>query len=234
MRIIGHRGAPSLAPENSIRSIKAAIAAGVDAIEFDIRLSKDGKLFLCHDPTLERTHDISERIAHLTSAQISKIKGPGSKGDKIPSLAEALTACKSTPVIIEPKGGKWAKPLARAIAKHPNVSKFSVIAFNHHELFKFSELCPEVPVLVLENNNSFDAINAARVYGFDGIDVNYWTLNPLAYYLAKRHSLEVVVYTVDRPWVAKLFRKIYPSVSITTNVPQNMQSLRQSSKVKKK
>ncbi len=231
MRIIGHRGAASLAPENSIRSIKAAIKAGVDAIEFDVRLSKDGVLFLCHDPSLERTHNFDERIANLTSKQISKIKGQD--GDHVPTLSEALNACGNTPAVIEAKGGGWARALTDAIGKHPAKGQFTVISFNHHELFAFKEFCPDIPVFVLERNNSFDAINAARIYGFDGIDVNYWTLNPLAYYLAKRHKLQIIVWTVDKPWVARLFRKLYPVVAITTNVPQNMQPLRSVRRISK-
>ncbi len=224
MKIIGHRGAAGLAPENSIRAIQAAIAAGVDGIEFDIRLSKDKELFLCHDPTLERTHDVDEHIASLTAAKIRKIKGVN--GDHVPSLLEALEECGDTPVFIEAKARGWAKVLANSLAKHPNKKNFSVIAFNHQELFEFSEYCPDIPTYVLENHNTFDAINAARVYGFSGIDVNYWTMNPLAYYLAKRHGLEVIVYTANRTWVASLLRRFYPSISITTNVPHQMQHLR--------
>lgn len=222
MRIIGHRGAASLAPENSIRSIQAAIKAGVDGIEFDVRLSKDGKLFLCHDPTLERTHDVDRHIAHLTAKELMKIKGPG--GDHVPPLEEALKAAGKTPLFIEAKARGWAKPLANTLAKHPNKKLFTVIAFNHQELFEFSEFCPDIPVYVLEHRNPFDAINAARVYGFDGIDVNYWTMNPLAYYLCKRHNLGIIVYTANIPWIARLFQKLYPRISITTNVPHKIRS----------
>lgn len=232
MKVIGHRGAAGLAPENSIRAIQAAIAAGVDGVEFDVRLSSDGQLFLCHDPTLERTHDVEQHIAQLTAAKIRKIKGVD--GDHVPSLEEALKACGDTPAYIEAKARGWAKPLARVLARHPNKKSLSVIAFNHQELFEFSEYCPDIPVYVLEQHNSFDAINAARVYGFNGIDVNYWTMNPLVYYLAKRHNLQVIVYTANRTWVASLLKKLYPKISITTNVPHHMQHMRDGYKPRRK
>jgi glycerophosphoryl diester phosphodiesterase len=228
MKVIGHRGAAGLAPENSIRAIKAGLRAGVDGIEFDVRLSKDGQLFLCHDPTLERTHNVDEHISNLTAAQLLKIKSQD--GDHVPTLKEALKVCGQTPVYIEAKGRGWAKALTAALVKHPRREFLNVIAFDHQELFEFTELCPDIPVYVLEHKNAFDAINAARVYGFSGIDVNFWTMNPLVYYLAKRHDLGIIVYTSNKTWIASLLKKLYPTISITTNVPNRMQHLRDSYK----
>lgn len=213
-----------MAPENSIRAIRAAKKAGVDGIEFDVRLSKDKKLFLCHDPTLERTHDVDKHIAELTAKQLEKLRS--SDGDHVPTLEEALRECGKIPAFVEAKGRGWAKVLANTLAKHPHKEFLRVIAFDHQELFEFSEYCPDIPVYVLENHNAFDAINAARLYGFTGIDVNYWTMNPLAYFLAKRHGLEIIVYTANKTWVARLLKRLYPRISITTNVPHLMQDLR--------
>lgn len=224
MKIIGHRGAPSLEPENTIAGIKAAKKAGVDAIEFDVRVSKDLKLFLCHDASLARTHNIDKKIPLLSSASIKKIKD--NKGNSIPDIDEALEACGNTPAIIEAKNGRWAEPLADVLRIHPNRHIHSVISFNHHELTVFKKLCPEIPLYVLEHRNPFDAINAARLYGFQGIDINFWTLNPLTYLLAWKHNLKIIVFTVNNNWVAHFLRFLYPGISITTNNPQDMQHLR--------
>jgi len=224
MRIIGHRGATSLAPENTIAGIKAAIKAGVDAIEFDIRVSKDGKLFLCHDASLGRTHDVDKKVSGHTSKQLKNIKD--SNGVGLPTIEQALTACGNTPAVIEAKSGNWAESLAKVLLSHPQKHIHSVISFNHHELAAFGKACPDIPLYVLEHRNPFDAINAARIYNFQGIDINYWTLNPLAYILAWRHNLHIIVFTVDKIWVASFLRVLYPGISITTNVPQNMQHLR--------
>lgn len=224
MRVIGHRGAAGIAPENSINSIKEAIKAGVDAIEFDVRLSKDNKLYLIHDPTLSRTHDVEQHISELNSSDIKKIKSKN--GDHIPSIEEALEICKDKVVFIEAKGSDWAKPLAKVIESRKNSQNLKVISFNHQELNYFSDLCPNIPVYVLEHRNSFDAINAARLYNFSGIDINYWILNPLAYYLAKRHKLDIAIFTVDKPWIANLIKFFYSDIWITTNYPNKMQFLR--------
>lgn len=75
IRVIGHRGAMALAPENTRQAFAAAAAMGVAAIESDVRLSKDGEPVLIHDATLRRTHGHPGVVAELTMAELSAI-GP--------------------------------------------------------------------------------------------------------------------------------------------------------------
>jgi glycerophosphoryl diester phosphodiesterase len=74
--IIGHRGASAVAPENSIAAFEAAIAAGADGIEFDVRLSRDGVPVIIHDDTLQRTHGLRRRVADLTAAELKSVAVP--------------------------------------------------------------------------------------------------------------------------------------------------------------
>lgn len=224
MKIIGHRGAAGLAAENTLRSIKAAQDAGVDAIELDVRATRDEQLIVCHDASLERTFDHQRRVSKITARQALSLVSPD--GDRLPTLETALQACDGTPVYIEGKSTHWARPLAALIRRRADTGNLVVISFNHHELAGFRKLCPGVPTYVLEHRNSFDAINAARIYGFDGIDINYWTLNPLVYWLARRHHLKIAVFTVNKPWVASFLRILYPGISLTTDYPNKMQFLR--------
>ncbi len=223
MKIIGHRGAAGLAPENTLLSIRSAIANGVDAVEFDIRVTRDKKLVLSHDSSLERTHGTDRKVRDMHSDEVKSVRSRA--GHSVPTLAEAVIEAGSAPLYIEGKGGDWARPLASFLKKHPKL-KPTVISFNHQALHAFHELMPDVRVLVLEHRNPFDAINAARVYDFDGIDINYWTLNPLSYWLARRHDLEIAVFTVNKPWIASFLRVLYPHIAITTNVPHKLQFLR--------
>ena len=68
--VIAHRGIWRDAPENSLLAIEAAIAGGYDVVEIDVRRSADGKLFLCHDDTLER---MTGRNAAVESLQASEL-----------------------------------------------------------------------------------------------------------------------------------------------------------------
>ncbi|XP_077468410.1 glycerophosphodiester phosphodiesterase domain-containing protein 5 isoform X2 [Stigmatopora argus] len=70
--LFGHRGAPTLAPENTIMSFEKAVEAGGDGLETDVSISYDGVPFLMHDPTLRRTTNVAdvfpERAHQLASA----------------------------------------------------------------------------------------------------------------------------------------------------------------------
>ena len=225
IKIIGHRGARGLAQENSIAAIKAGVAAGVDGIEFDIRVTADKQLVLSHDSTLERIWGLEHKISELTLSEHKDLTSQA--GKPITSLAEALKAIGDTPVFIECKGTGWAKLLATILADHPKKRQCTVIAFNHRELFTFGQYCPKVPLYGLEQRNPFDALNDARIFGFEGIDLSYWILNPLVYWLAtRRHKLDIVVYTINKPWIARVYKVLYPRISITTDVPHKMQFLR--------
>jgi glycerophosphoryl diester phosphodiesterase len=227
MRIIAHRGAKGLAPENTIASIIAGVESKADAIEFDIRVSSDQQLVLSHDASLKRTHGVKKKVHHMKASEIKKVQSPDGHG--VPTLQEALKAAGDRPVFIEGKRETWAPLLAKAVDRMSKSQRkrTTVISFDHQALDEFSDLCPDVPVYVLDHHNAFDAINAARVYGFDGIDVNFWTLNPLAYWLARRHKLEITVYTVNKPWQARLIHRFYPDVNITTDHPHQMEFLQQ-------
>lgn len=85
-------------PENSIENIELAIAAGADMVELDVRPTKDGVLVLMHDESIDRTTNGKGKVADLTYEQILqydlKRGSVVSKGMKVPTLEEALAACK--------------------------------------------------------------------------------------------------------------------------------------------
>ena len=78
--IIGHRGASVVALENTLPAFAAAIAAGADGIEFDVRLSGDGVPVIIHDDTLTRTHGVRRRVVDLSAEEL--------RGFGVPSLRE--------------------------------------------------------------------------------------------------------------------------------------------------
>lgn len=223
MKVIGHRGAAGLALENTLDAIRAGVTAGVDGIEFDVRLTADGKFVLCHDPTLRRVSNHDDAIDKTLFKDLRKLKLHN--GQPVPTLEEALAVIKGLIVIVELKGGNWAEPLANYLIENP-VDDICIISFNHGELAKFHELMPDIRVYANERTNALDAIQFARAHNFAGVDLNFWLVNPLTYWMAKKSNLEIIVYTVNRPWIVRFLYKLFPDITITTNYPHLMQFVR--------
>lgn len=224
MKIIGHRGAAGLALENTVESIHAAIAAGVDAVEFDIRVTADKELVLVHD---KHTGRISQETLHVQQHTLAELRSMLLHNGHPPAtLQEALQAAGKTPVVIEGKESKWAKPLAAFLKTQPKKLRCSVISFNLQELYRFKLLMPEIETYALEHTKSIEVIQSAGLLGFHGIDINFWLLNPLTYLLARRRKLDIIVYTVNAPFLARFLKLLYPRISITTDVPNKLQFLR--------
>jgi glycerophosphoryl diester phosphodiesterase len=93
--IIGHRGYPAKYPENTLAAYQAAIAAGAIMIELDVMLSRDRKLVVIHDATLERTTNGRGAVADFTLAELKRLDA-GSRFDaafadqQLPGLSEVL------------------------------------------------------------------------------------------------------------------------------------------------
>ncbi len=96
---VGHRATVKFAPENTIAAIEKAIEQGVDLLELDIRQSKDGVFVIMHDATVTRTTNGRGRVNEMTLKELQALDagswfGDGFKGEKIPTLKDALAAMK--------------------------------------------------------------------------------------------------------------------------------------------
>ncbi|MBQ7653871.1 MAG: hypothetical protein IJS17_02230 [Clostridia bacterium] len=96
MKIIAHRGASNLAPQNTVAAFKKAVEIGAYGIETDVHLTKDGRVVLCHNYEIDETSNGIGKISDLTFEEIRKYDF-GSKfssdfsGETIPTLEEFLT-----------------------------------------------------------------------------------------------------------------------------------------------
>ena len=125
--IIAHRGDSADHPENTRPAFAAALAAGVDGIELDVRLSRDGVPLICHDDTLARVGGSTRSLRRLTAEEILAVdvgawKHPRFAGERVPTLDETLVRCRRVLLCIELKatGGRgrtaYHRRLVRAVA----------------------------------------------------------------------------------------------------------------------
>jgi len=116
--VFGHRGGAGLAPENTFAAFERGIAEGVDGLELDVRLARDGEVVVCHDPTLDRTTDTTGPVSALSSRELAGVDagyrfmtGDGvwpfrGRGVGVPLLRAVLTRFPSHPLIVEIKGAE--------------------------------------------------------------------------------------------------------------------------------
>ena len=109
--VIGHRGNRVAAPENTIESLRQAIELGADAVEFDVRMTRDSVPVVMHDPKLDRTtnghgplsaYSLAE-IRTLDAAAFAPTRTLAGKRVLVPMLEEVLDTFRETPLVIEVK-----------------------------------------------------------------------------------------------------------------------------------
>jgi glycerophosphoryl diester phosphodiesterase len=150
--VIGHRGNAARAPENTLESFRQAVALGVDALEFDVRLTRDGEVVVFHDATVERTTGSRGEVSKLTLAELRRLdagatyREPGSgahpyrdRGISVPTLAEVLAAFPGIPVLIEVKVAEAAAPARAVIEGAAAVARCIAASFDPQALVPFVE-----------------------------------------------------------------------------------------------
>jgi glycerophosphoryl diester phosphodiesterase len=150
--ILGHRGAPRLAPENTLASLARALELGLDGVEYDLQASASGEPVLLHDDTLDRTTDghgpaEAASLAELSSLDAGAWFSKAFAGEPLPMLEEALaldaSARGAAPLhMIELKRADLVASVARALAELPRPLPVRIASFHR-------EVCVEAQALGL-------------------------------------------------------------------------------------
>jgi glycerophosphoryl diester phosphodiesterase len=88
--VVAHRGASITEAENTLAAFEAAIMAGADAVEFDVRLTADGHPVVLHDADVSRTTDGSGPVHAMSLAEVRRLRISAGAGGGVPTLAETL------------------------------------------------------------------------------------------------------------------------------------------------
>lgn len=133
--VIGHRIAAGLAAENSLEGMSAAKLCRADYVHMDVRLSRDGKLVLMHDESVDRTTDGKGRIEDLDCMQI---KAMHAGNGPVPTLAEALSLAEELGlgVVVEMKEEGLEALVAEAVPKEKSI----ITSYYHASLREIKDL----------------------------------------------------------------------------------------------
>jgi len=171
--MIAHRGYRAKYPENTLAAFRAAADAGVQMIELDVTLTRDRKMVVIHDDTLDRTTDGTGRVCDFCLAQLKQLDA-GSwfhacfAGERIPTLAEVLDMASNRMMVnieIKPEAFEPSAPadaiehqVMDLVRKHSAEDAVLISSFEHKILERIS-LFPDPPALgVLTENMSTEKI----------------------------------------------------------------------------
>ena len=158
--VIAHRGASFYAPENTMASFELAAKQGAQAIELDVKLTRDGHIVAMHDRTVDRTTNGSGLVNSLTLAEIQRLDAGSWKDDRfrhipVPTLREILTGLADR-LLFNIELTNYASPTDKLpqatirLIRELNLEKRILISsFNPAALMRTYRLAPGIPIGLL-------------------------------------------------------------------------------------
>lgn len=219
--LAAHRGDHSTgATENSLNAMRDAIGDGADYLELDVRVSRDGHLFLMHDKTVDRTTNGHGYVRNMTKTQVRSLRL--NDGQYVPYLSGVLAMAKSSgiDVLIEMKamGGKSTFRELASQVRTFGTDRIRVTSFSRKRLNKLHAMAPDIHELLITSHQ----VSPAEVAPYGAVAINRLSATPE--WLASM-PYKTFVYLPDTPeqW-APLATEV---TAIITNDPKGFETYRQ-------
>ena len=217
--IVGHRGAAARAPENTLPGIEVAAALGVQAVELDVALSKDGVPVLFHDPSIERTTDGAGALAMHTLQDLER-RDAGAwfhadfAGTKIPTMEQAIALVVKLQLgvnfEIKPQPGtdaQTAQAMVATLAHHwPQDQSLPLLlaSFSMTALAAAKIAGPDIPrAAIFAHGVPGDWLATAKPHQPRSLHINKESLDADTVAAIKNAGYAVGAYTVNSFWEAK-------------------------------
>ncbi len=194
-KIVGHRGAPAYAPENTLKSFRKAYECGATAIEFDVRLTADQVPVIIHDETTERVAGAGGPVAEMKFEDLRKISVGG---EKIPTLEEVLTFAKDRLAVdVEIKVIGVEKRVVRLIHDFGLTDKALITSFIPPILSQVKRLDPRIRVGVLCSEWDDEYLDIAAKLDAYALLPNYKSVNEDLVRKVRKDGFKLIVWTVN-------------------------------------
>jgi glycerophosphoryl diester phosphodiesterase len=192
-------------PENTLRSFVAAEHAGLDVVELDLHLSKDGALVVMHDADVDRTTDGSGPIADHTLAELRALDA--GRGERVPVFEEVLEAV-SVPLQAEIKDVQAARALAEVMHERGLVERVEVSSFHDEAVAEIARLVPGVRTALIGSRYGLDIVDRAVAVGAATVCLNIRRLTLEIVEHARKHDLRIIGWVVNTPDHLRLVRAL--------------------------
>lgn len=201
MLVIGHRGAAGQVDENTVASMRHALASGVDGVEFDVRLL-DGALIVLHDETLDRTTDGRGHYKALDLAALRRLRTAA--GERVPLLAEVLDVIADADVVnVEVKEAGIADQVVTALDAYylnrpADQARVLLSSFDRATTAVLARRRGTMQLGILYHRESCDAaLNRAVELGARSLHLPFADVSAARIAAVQAQGLEAYVYTVN-------------------------------------
>ncbi|MGC8586479.1 MAG: glycerophosphodiester phosphodiesterase [Candidatus Micrarchaeia archaeon] len=220
---IGHRGAGGDVPENTLKSFAAAIESGVNAVELDVRKTKDGKLVIFHNEKVDKLLGTKGYVSDFTLAQIKQFD---IQGEKIPTLDEALDFIdrKVEKILVEIKEPGTEKAILEKIKARKLEDHVIIISFHEDALRKVRELDKRIETGFIYASYK-DPIATARELGAQYLLPLYRFTHTKDIERAHENGFKVIVWTINTKEEMEEFKNKGVD-GIATDYPSILSSLK--------
>jgi glycerophosphoryl diester phosphodiesterase len=202
---VGHRGARAYAPENTLASFKKALEIGVDAIELDVRKTKDNQLVVIHDADVKRTTNGEGLVSELTLVQIKGFSADGT--EKIPTLQEALDFLDTkVKVLVELKEAGIEEQVLSIVHTRGIEKNVVIISFLEEALKKGRELNKSVETGLIYAKHS-NPVKAALELKANYLVALYRFTHTATVQKAHENGLKIIVWTINTLQEAQEYAK---------------------------
>ncbi|MBT2388681.1 glycerophosphodiester phosphodiesterase [Streptomyces sp. ISL-1] len=203
-------------PENTLRSFARAEQAGMDAIELDLHLTKDGALAVMHDADVDRTTDGKGPIADKTLAELRELDA--GNGERVPVFEEVLDAVRA-PLQAEIKDVAAARALADVMLSRDLVHRVEVSSFHDDAVAEIAALVPGVRTVLIAGRWGADVVDRAKAVGAASLALNIRRLTLETVEHAHGEGLQVIGWVVNTQEHLRLVRALELD-GATTDFPE--------------
>lgn len=203
--MLGHRGARHAAPENTFAAFDLALTEGAEGIELDVRLNADGDVIVCHDVTLARVTEGSDKraIHRLSTAECRAVRL--GRGERLPFLADVLDWAeeRGACVNVELKDGGRRPGLvaavARLMASRAAAGNLLMSSFNPLVVLAHAALAPAIPTAWLVDSPRLAAQRSLASTGNAALHPRHLLITTETMALWKEQGQRVHTWTVNEP-----------------------------------
>lgn len=198
---IGHRGARAYEVENTIKSFIKAVELGANAIELDVRQSRDGKLIICHDDNLKRVFGVGLPVHETTFADLKK-----ATDSRIITLEEALHSLgsKVEKILVELKETGHEKNVLDEVNKAKLQDRVMIVSFHEEALAAVRKIDKKIEIGLIYTKFR-NPIEAALKLQAQYLVPLYRFTHTKDIEKAHKNNLKVIVWTINTTEEAQTF-----------------------------